>query len=57
MPLRKVEVENEGKENESITIVELPDPLIVLTYSISSSVTSIASAALLFSNLLLLFAQ
>ena len=57
MPLRKVEVENEGKENESITIVELPDPLVVLEYSISYSVTCIASVALLFSNLLLLFAQ
>ena len=57
MPLHKAEVVDEGTDEESVIIEKYTDPFIVLKYSISSSVTRIASLALLFSNLLALFVQ
>ena len=57
MPLHKAEVVDEGTDEETVIIDKYTDPFIVLKYSISSSVTRIASLALLFSNLLTLFVQ
>lgn len=51
MPLHNSEVV-EGSDETEVT-EKYDDPFIVLTYSISYSVTCIASVALLFSNLLL----
>ena len=58
MPLHRTEIEQEGTEESKEVIVETyKDPFVVLTYSISSSVTCIASLALLFSDLFLILVQ
>lgn len=55
MPLHRTE-KKEGTE-ESVIVETYKDPFVVLTYSISSSVTCIASLALLFSDLFLILVQ